>query len=471
MFDTAFTLSVTQFARSMSFPERIQHRTARNAALESWRIRNAGLDALFYDVKVLTAEEIFYLSDAIAAEGLIMIVPPAGGAMLTICDSVEEYMLRGGREVHALAIAGIGGSALGAAAFARNVADALGEPVAAVVSGFGLGDIVNEAIGGAFFFGWLGNFRNDCEMIDEVVGRPRLGASSDRPETTANPQPGCLDVDTVKALIGDTRLDFHLLAGHSKGNMVLAEALYELRGTNPARLAKLGREASIVTFGARIAMPPDFAAVTDVMGALDWYGEMNSRPMLETDIKVPMAGHSTNTDLVGSLPVTATLKTIMARPVPAPDAAAGPEPIGHSETPLSLPARVVSLEIANQPVAEVAEPPVIEVEEPPVVIEQTPPEAVEAAKSEDIEQEPSEAVEVQETAKNEAPADVHSEPRPLAFSPVPDLMADTALATMAEVAEAGNKTEAPDPLGTAPTAKAPPRRPPSTGGRAKPGRK
>ena len=57
MFETAFALSLTQFARSRSFPERLQHRPARNAALEPWRLRNTGLDALFYDVKALTAEE------------------------------------------------------------------------------------------------------------------------------------------------------------------------------------------------------------------------------------------------------------------------------------------------------------------------------------------------------------------------------------------------------------------------------
>ena len=67
MFETAFTLGLTQFARTLSFPERLQHRAARNGVLEPWRARNTSLDSLFYDVSRLTAEEIFYVSDAIAA--------------------------------------------------------------------------------------------------------------------------------------------------------------------------------------------------------------------------------------------------------------------------------------------------------------------------------------------------------------------------------------------------------------------
>lgn len=317
MFETAFALSLTQFARTLSFPERIQHRPARNAALEPWRLRNTGLDAIFYDVKSLTAEETFYISDSLASEGLIMIVPPSGGAMLTICDSVAEYKLRGGRHVHALAVAGVGGSAMGAAAFARNVADAIGEPVAAVVSGYGLGDIINETIGGSFFFGWLGHMRNDLEVIDDVVGRPHLGAYEDRHKLALKPHPSALDTDTVETLLTDPSLSFHLLAGHSRGNRVLSEALYAIREEQPDLLRKIAGGLRIVTFGGRITMPPACRDVIDVIGELDWFGEINSRPQIDSDIRVPLAGHSTNTDFAGALQVTKLLKDIVARGLPA----------------------------------------------------------------------------------------------------------------------------------------------------------
>lgn len=353
MFETAFALSLTQFARSLSFPERLQHRPARNAALEPWRLRNTGLDAIFYDVKSLTAEETFYISDSLASEGLIMIVPPSGGPMLTICDSVAEYKLRGGRDVHALAVAGIGGSAIGAAAFARNVADAIGEPVAAVVSGYGLGDIINETIGGSFFFGWLGHMRNDLEVIDDVVGRPHLGAYEDRHKLALKPHPSALDTDTVETLLADPGLSFHLLAGHSRGNRVLSEALYAIREEDPSHLRKMASSLRIVTFGGRITMPPDCRDVVDVIGELDWFGEINSRPQIASDIRVPLAGHATNTDFAGALQVTKILRDIVARSLPAvvePEQSATTEAVS-AEAPALSPSPAIEAEAAIETVS------------------------------------------------------------------------------------------------------------------------
>lgn len=320
MFETAFALGLTQFARSLSFPERLSHRPARNTALEPWRLRNTGLDALYYDVKALTAEEAFYVSDCLAAAGMIMIVPPTGHGMLTLCESVEEFRLRGGLDVHAMAVAGMGGSAIGAAAFARNVADSLGAPVAAVVSGYGLGDIVNEAIGGAFLFGWMGHVRSNLEAIDDAVGRPKVGAYNRReiePPTTAR-RTG-LDSDTVLSLLEDAQLNFTFIAGHSRGNRVIADALYALKRSNADQLAALASTCRIVTFGGRIKMPEAFGDVIDVVGELDWFGELNSRPKIPTDVKVPFCGHSTNTDIPGALQVKKILTGILAdtRPEPA----------------------------------------------------------------------------------------------------------------------------------------------------------
>lgn len=389
MFDTAFTLSLTQFARSLSFPERLQHRPMRNAALEIWRLRNTGLDALFYDIKALTAEETFYISDAIAAEGLIMIVPPTGSGMLTLCDSIDEYLLRGGRDVHVLAVAGIGGSAAGAAAFARNVADAVGAPVAAVVSGYGLGDILTEAMGGAFFFGPLGFMRNDLEVIDDMVGRPHLGAYQERHLEVESPRRASLDADTVETLLAHPDLSFTLLTGHSKGNLVLSEALYALKQTAPRRLAALGQTARIVTFGARITMPPAFADVVDVIGEFDWYGEINSRPRIETDIRVPRAGHSTNTDLPLCLFVTRTLKDILG----PGKAAAAPVP---DESPVEA-----TLAVVSEPAAPEETAPVSPSSSPPASLRLVEEPAQETLPVEEV-------TVVDEPVEAEAPADPSS---------------------------------------------------------------
>lgn len=313
MFPTAFTHNVTQFARTLSLPERVQHSPARNLTLEGLRRRNTSLDAMFYDIKTVTAEEAFYISGCLAAEGAILIVPPTGGPPLSLCDTVDDFVMGGGRTIDALVVAGVGSSALGSAALARNVADAIGKPVAAVISGYGLADVVTEALGGYFFFGALNSVRHSFEILDEVFGRPQFGVATRL--STESLQERSLDTHTVRALLGDPRLSFSLLVGHSKGNLVISEALYSLVKEDRAAADKLAARATLITLSARIAMPPMFRSVIDVMGEWDWFGEINSRRFLETDEIVPNALHHTNTELPNHLPVTEVVQKIMARAI------------------------------------------------------------------------------------------------------------------------------------------------------------
>lgn len=313
MFNTAFTFGLTQFARSLSMPERLHKRPFRNATLEPWRFRNSSLDAMFYDIKTLTADEAFYISDSLAAEGMLMIVPPTGQGMLTLCDSVDEYLLRGGRDVHVMAVAGLGGSAAGAAAFARNVADAVNAPVAAVVSGYGLGDILSEAMGGNFFFGPLGFLRHNFEMIDDLVGRPQLGDYKRRSKDPKTPRPVSLDTDTVEALLMHKDLRFNLVTGHSRGNLIIAEALYSLEAEAPKHLEAIAGDLQLISFATRIAVPAAVAPALSIMGELDWYGELNATAPAANTIRVARSGHSTNTDMPGSLKITSLLRDALSK--------------------------------------------------------------------------------------------------------------------------------------------------------------
>jgi hypothetical protein len=143
----------------------------REAALEAFRRRNAVLDTLFYDVGKVTDEEARRISPWLAKEGAILIVPPTGEGPLELCQTIEEFADKDGHSIRALAVAGVGSSALGSAAFARNVADAFHRPVAAVVSGYGLADVVTEAAGGWFWFGTLNRFRHELEPLDDLSRR------------------------------------------------------------------------------------------------------------------------------------------------------------------------------------------------------------------------------------------------------------------------------------------------------------
>lgn len=310
MLSSARTLGAAQVSRSAGRFAVAPENPLRTAALEGVRQRNAVLDALFYDIGVVERDEAIALSPWLAREGTLLLVPPTGRGLLRVCQSLEQYAEHGGAHVHTLVVAGVGSSALGAAAFARNVADARGSAVAAVVSGYGLADVVTEALGGFFLFGALNGLRHAFEGLDrrsrypEVETQPRSFGQDDLVVRESR------DTAAVFALLVDPRLQFDLLVGHSKGNLVLSEALFELAERDPARAAALAASSTIVTISAKIAMPRPFRRIIDVMGALDWFGALNSRLDIQTDHVVPGAWHHTNTELPMHLPVARTLREL-----------------------------------------------------------------------------------------------------------------------------------------------------------------
>lgn len=286
------TLSAVQLGRFGALPEKFVDNPFRSAVLDPLQRRNAALDAVFYDVDAVTVDEIPNLSFWLAREGAILVAPPTGEGLIRFYLSAEDF-LAAGEDVGALTVAGVGGTALGAAGFARNVADAIGRPAAAVISGYGLSDALTEALGGFFWFGALNSIRHFFEPLDEAT--KRFSRSEERPDEDA-PARTSRDTETLIALLADERFPADLLVGHSKGNLVLSEALYALAAENPMRTARLASTARIVTIGAMIGMPPPYQNVIDVMGALDWFGALNSRPDVKADYVVPNAWHSTNPD-------------------------------------------------------------------------------------------------------------------------------------------------------------------------------
>jgi hypothetical protein len=277
--------------------------------LEGLRQRNAVLDWLFYDVGVVSHEEAVSLSPWLAAEGTVLFVPPSGAGTLKVCASIDEFVAAHGSRVRALAVAGVGSSALGAAAFARNVADALHEPVAAVVSGYGLADLAAEALGGFFLFGAANAWRHQFEWLDRLresaaVADPGTGGAGAAKQSAMQLSK---DTRTVQALLSHEALKMKLLIGHSKGNLVVSEALFNMKAEDPAHLKRLGKQVLVVTVSAKIAMPPDFERIVDIIGQVDGFGALNSRWDLGTEVTVPLAWHHTNTQLPLHLPVTKTL--------------------------------------------------------------------------------------------------------------------------------------------------------------------
>ena len=112
------------------------------------------------------------------------------------------------------------------------------------------------------------------------------------------------------AILRDPRFDLQLLTGHSKGNLVLSEALYALLRSDGPDLP-IATDTKILTVSAVIAMPPAFTDIVDVMGQWDWFGAFNSRAGIPVDVSVPQAWHHTNTELLYHLPVTETFRALL----------------------------------------------------------------------------------------------------------------------------------------------------------------
>lgn len=309
MLASQFSLTSAQLSRN-TFAEVVESKTPwREAALEGFRRRNTFLDALFYDIGVVPVGEAARISPWLAAEGTILIVPPSETEPLRLCRNVDEFAANGGSGVRVLAVAGVGSSALGSAAFARNIADAFGEPVAALVSGYGLADLISEALGGWFWFGSLNYACHQFEHLDERARAPMSNGGGATAATVSATNRLSLDTRTVCSLLTDKRFTFSLLAGHSKGNLVISEALFGLEHSRH----RPADDTWLVTVSAVITMPQRFKHIIDVIGGIDRSGALNSRRGLGVEERPALAWHHTNTELPFHLPVTRVFRELIAK--------------------------------------------------------------------------------------------------------------------------------------------------------------
>lgn len=214
-----------------------------------------------------------------------------------------------GQKVQALCIPGVGSSVLGAVGLARDVALARNIPVAAVVTGYGLRELLNDAMGGALFFREV----NELEFALENMRRgfSALVAGLDLLPTieTYDSLGGGPTIQSMKALLRDGRLpNLKFLIGHSKGNLVLSGALGELVCEN-APIDEL-RGVTIVLLSAICALPNTGRDPIQIIGALDPLGWANSRFGIVPDKIVPNAAHHLNRQIPLYLDAVAELASI-----------------------------------------------------------------------------------------------------------------------------------------------------------------
>lgn len=292
---------------------------------------NRALDALFYDFSALNSDEQAQVAAASDRKGSVLLVPPAGSGKIKNYETVWDFLADGGKTVKALAVAGVGSTAVGTAALARNVANAYGIDVAGVVSGYGLSDLLSEAAGGWFFYGASDGVRHSVREAIARTGQlatpgpsgqgPVSFAAADRIRhgvreamsgnspfaafslTDEMPQlvksaPGnrtrpamspenvladimdtspYSDLDAIAAILNAGQSSLSLLVGHSKGCLQLDYALEVFVRQIGGPKHPYYDQLQIVSFGAVTDLPPEFRQVNQFLGSIDWFGGINSR--------------------------------------------------------------------------------------------------------------------------------------------------------------------------------------------------
>lgn len=275
--------------------------------------RNEFFDLLFYDTDALTEVERASLSPLTQREGSIVVVGPgdSGQAIDSFVD-FEQFTRSRHASIQAVALAGVGSSVLGTAALARNVADAFDMPVAGIVSGYGVSDLMLEAMGGWFFYGAIDVYRHELrDMLDQWDDVRKSFAKSmllSKPVKQDQIRPPRItDVRTLLAMLSTPDSKIRLLVGHSKGSLLADFALERFNSDLKGKGHRYHDLLNIVSLGAVAAFPPEFQRLHQFIGEIDWFGGLNSR-MDVPHISVPGAWHHLNTQFPYHLPVVSLLR-------------------------------------------------------------------------------------------------------------------------------------------------------------------
>jgi hypothetical protein len=288
--------------------------------------RNQLIDVAFYDVDALTPEEKAGLSPLIDLKGTIVVVPPrAAGRDIRHYTNALRFMLNEGDTVGAIAVAGVGSSVLGTAALARSVADFYGIDVAGIITGYGMSDLLAEALGGWFFYGKIDRYRHAAEVVAQKLLNPLPQAPENwKPRVAALfVVTGNSDVGMLLDLLIARPKNLRLLVGHSKGNLLISYALNHMVEELGRKHHPLYDELAVVTLGAVVGLPGEFERQHQFLGEYDWFGALNS----ELDVahrKVPRAWHHLNPRVPFCLSVPEILRDV-------------PLPEGRENRPMARP--------------------------------------------------------------------------------------------------------------------------------------
>lgn len=273
--------------------------------------RNALADRLFYDVGGLTEAEQQMLMAQTNIEGAILIVEPrADTAAIRVhkFDTFDAFRREPGNLLRHFTVAGVGSSDLGAAALARTLANHLDAPVGAIVAGYGLSDLLSEALGGWFFFGSINRAIGRIHQVQNQFDWPAQDSKREHDGAVGTALEGVHspDTQTLIRLLGEKERQIETMLGHSKGCLSIAYALRALALRRDKADFRRATDIDIFTTGAVVALPTGLNRLRQYLGNLDWFGGMNSSLHLE-HVSVPGAWHHMNTEINFHMDLAAVL--------------------------------------------------------------------------------------------------------------------------------------------------------------------
>jgi hypothetical protein len=250
--------------------------------------RNRLIDSIFYNVDLKDQQQVID-HGGVPQGSIILVSPDHNDALRFFPDAVEFFGDSASKDVGAVSVAGVGSSAIGAVGLARDVANATELPVAAIVSGYGMDDLLYEALGGWFFLREV----NELEFLTEQIAQASVPGLFAAIETYDSVGAGP-DMATAKSLLRAARLPrLQWIVGHSKGNLLISGAISELliEGA-PVKLDTV----NLVLFSALTALPPGIGRQYQFIGSLDLLGWTNSRLNIAHKLMIG-AMHHLNTQL------------------------------------------------------------------------------------------------------------------------------------------------------------------------------
>ncbi|MGY3131107.1 hypothetical protein ACVWZM_001789 [Bradyrhizobium sp. USDA 4501] len=176
-------------------------------------------------------------------EGSLLLIDANTAPYVHRYTDVELFLASPHAETRAVEIAtitGVGSSALSSAAMAWDISRALGQPVLAIVPGYGMADVMLQALGGWFGFG-LYDYVHAKSLIQNTlanatprtasIGRQLSASTPDAKTLHGAPvfRHGSGSSDVLHALVLHRETPFRLLVGHSKGALQIGNAIRSFR--------------------------------------------------------------------------------------------------------------------------------------------------------------------------------------------------------------------------------------------------